>query len=219
MLGASCALSNAAVLFSSAGQLVNEANVSLSTGLSRDASASDTLYFKYTVTNPASNYTHDNAGNNYFAGMQFYNGASESVAIGNGWGAYAYSAFAGGLSGDVDLNTALPATSPWGSHMVESTDITTIVFKVNFVNGGNDTITAWVNPDLSLAEAAQSASLTTTFSANATFTDIVLREGGGGAGWNFSNIVIADSFASIPEPSAALLGGLGMLCLLRRRRS
>jgi MYXO-CTERM domain-containing protein len=38
---------------------------------------------------------------------------------------------------------------------------------------------------------------------------------GGGAGLSFDNIVIN----AVPEPSAALLGGLGALALLRRRRN
>lgn len=38
---------------------------------------------------------------------------------------------------------------------------------------------------------------------------------GGDNGLSFDNIVVS----AIPEPSAALLGGLGVLALLRRRRA
>lgn len=94
---------------------------------------------------------------------------------------------------------------------------------MDFVSGGNDNITVWLNPDLGQTEAAQSSSLTTTFQANATFNEVRLREGGGGAGWTFSDIAVAqsgtDSGFFVPETSSALLGGLGLLGLLRRRRA
>jgi hypothetical protein len=141
--------------------------------------------------------------------------------VGNGWGAWAYSAFG---TGNTDLNNPDPATSPYSIKLVESTDITTFVFRVDFNSLANDDVTVWLNPNLSLTEAEQSASLTTSFNADATFTNIFLREGGGGDGWTFSNIAIAENstdtgFFAVPEPSAALLGGVGMLALLRRRRA
>ncbi|MCB1132062.1 MAG: PEP-CTERM sorting domain-containing protein, partial [Verrucomicrobiae bacterium] len=86
-----------------------------------------------------------------------------------------------------------------------------------------DNITVWLNPNLALTEAAQSPSLTTNFFANASFDEIRLREGGGGNGWTFSDIVIAGNstdtgFFAVPEPSAALLGAFGLIGLLRRRK-
>ena len=51
--------------------------------------------------------------------------------------------------------------------------------------------------------------LTTTF--NSTNSRLFI---GGGNGLSFDNIVV-----TVPEPSAALLGGLGVLGLLRRRRN
>ena len=66
---------------------------------------------------------------------------------------------------------------------------------------------------------AGSASTGTTASAGLANTG-----GGGGAGWvadggsGGSGVVIL-SYTAIPEPTAALLGGLGFLALLRRRRN
>lgn len=222
LLGASGALANAAVLYSMAGPVtVNETwNYSPpGLSLSRGAATTGTLYFKYTVTNPASNNTNEF----YYAGMSFFDGASENLGVGNGWDPWAYSAFSGGLpGGNLDLNSATP--EPFATYQeVRSTDMTTIVIRVDFNSFANDNITVWLNPDLGLTEAAQSSSLRTNFFANATFDTIYLREGGGGSGWTYSNFAIAENstdtgFFAVPEPSAALLGGFGLIGLLRRRR-
>jgi hypothetical protein len=219
LFGAASTLSHSAVLYTYAGTTINEASTSVpSMSLSRNTSSTGTLYFKYTVTNPASNSTNED----YYAGMQLYDSGAERIGIGNAWGAYAYSAFASG-GGDVDLKSANPEPGEV-YQLVRATDTITIVFRVDYNSGTNDNITAWLNPDLGLTEAAQNSSLVTTFMADATFNDIKLREGGGGSGWAYSNIAIAENstdsgfFAAVPEPSSALLGAIGLLALLRRRR-
>ena len=215
-------LSNAAVLYTMAGPVtVNETWNYAPPGLSlsRGASASGTLYFKYTVTNPASNNTTES----YYAGMSFFDGGSEHLGVGNGWDPWAYSAFSGGLpGGNLDLKSATP--EPGETYQqVRSTDMTTIVIRVDFNSFANDNVTVWLNPNLSQTEAAQNAALTTYFSADANFDTIYLREGGGGDGWTFSNFAIAENstdtgFFAVPEPSAALLGAFGLIGFLRRRR-
>ena len=186
--------------------------------LSRSSTATGPLYFKYTVTNPASNWnTEPLITSPYFAGMQLFDGAVEKLGVGNGAGNWSYSAFNAEGGASLDLNSATP--EPGKVHQrVRLTDVTTIVFRIDYNDGANDAVTVWLNPDLSLTEAAQSPTLRTTFSADATFTEVRLREGGPGGGWSFSDMAIATYgadpgfFAPVPEPAtAALIGVVGVV--------
>ncbi|TAE74445.1 MAG: Tat pathway signal protein [Verrucomicrobia bacterium] len=77
---------------------------------------------------------------------------------------------------------------------VRPTDITTIVARVDFQSDADDNITIWLNPDLDLAESEQNPALVTSFTANANFDAIFLREAGErGDGWTFSEIAIAEN--------------------------
>jgi signal transduction histidine kinase/ligand-binding sensor domain-containing protein len=82
----------------------------------------------------------------------------------------------------------------------------TIVFKVQYVPGGEDLVTVWLNPDLSAGatELLQLEALTTRFNANASFDEVRLRHGGGGEGWVFSDLSIATAFTDFVDPSSAM---------------
>jgi len=190
LVGTSFGVSHAGVLYTLEGpQLVSDNNAFSLPGLSlsRGQLATGTLYFKYTVTNPASNSTTES----YYAGMSFFDGGNENLGVGNGWDPWAYSAF--GKDGNRDLRSATP--EPGATYqLVRSTDITTIVFRVDFNSQANDNITVWLNPNLALTEAEQNPALTTSFTADANFDRIYLREGGNaGNGWTFSDIAIAEN--------------------------
>jgi hypothetical protein len=215
--------SGAAVLYSNGGPITaNETGAGVNLAgfsVARNNSATDTLYFRYFLGSPASNMENEN----YFAAMQLFESGAERLGVGNAWGAWAYSAF-GVSGGDRDLNSTVP--EPGASfQLVRGADNTQIVFRIDYVAGGDDSVTVWLNPDLSLPEAAQATALRTSFAANASFNELRLREGGGGAGWTFTNVAVATSgtdagFFAVPEPSGALLAGLaGGGLLMRRRRS
>jgi ligand-binding sensor domain-containing protein/signal transduction histidine kinase len=171
--------------------------------LKRDTSATDTLYFKFHV-DPVSGANTEL----YLAAFQLFEGDHEHLAVGNALNAWAYSVFATGQTGQsnqaieyVDLNSANPEPSGIGTfhnyELVHSGIERTIVFKVQYVPGGDDLITVWLDPDLrpDATEASQPQTLTTQFKANASFDQIRLRHTGGGDGWTFSEMAIATSFS------------------------
>lgn len=168
----------------------------------RDDTASDTLYFKFHV-NPLS----DASMEPYSAGFQLFEDDRERLAVGNSLQAYAYSAFntsetgAGNhVAGDMDLNSANPesyeATHPLSYELPRRGIERTIVFRVQYVPGGDDLVTVWMNPRLTPGSTSenQPTNLVTHFKANASFNQIRLRQNGYGDGWVFSDMAVATSF-------------------------
>lgn len=198
----------------------------LGNALQRDNNCSNTLYFKFHV-DPLS----DVSTEEYFAAFQLYEGDAERLGVGNSQKAWAYSVFnaaeTGELNkifGDIDLRSSRPESSDrpgvflpyeFPRRGIENT----IVFKVQYVPGGDDRITVWLNPDLGpgAVEEKQSESLTTKFTANASFNQIRLRHGGGGGGWTFGDMSIATSFSDFVSAGAPSTGaGRGALPLTFR---
>ena len=177
----------------------------------RDNKASDALYFKLHV-DPLSD-----AGNEpYFALFQLVESNQFHLGVGNAKEAWGYSAaFVSELGpsnkvGNVDdYEYNLKSTHPEGSdlgkfqpyELPSHNSEKTIVFKVQYVPGGDDLVTVWLDPDLTYGATAdnQPENLTTKFKAKATFDQIHLRFDGGsntnsGNGWIFSDMAIATSF-------------------------
>src|SRR5208282_555171 len=112
----------------------------------------------------------------------------------------------------IDLKSSQPESSGIGTfytyELVHWCIERTIVFKVQYVAGGDDLVTVWLDPDLrpGATEAGQLESLTTRFKANASFDQIHLRHGGGGAGWIFSEMAIATSFSDFANAAESETG-------------
>ena len=194
----------------------------LAGALKRDDSSTNTLYFKFHV-DPLS----DVGTEEYFAAFQLYEGDVERLGVGNSLKAWAYSALNTATNGeynkvfgDLDLRSSQPESSSPGVFLPYELPRRgidrTIVFKVQYLSGGEDRVTVWLNPDLApgATEAGQPESLTTTFNANASFDAIHLRHVGGGGGWTFSSMEIATEFGDFvsqgsTEPAQATLGGGG----------
>jgi ligand-binding sensor domain-containing protein/signal transduction histidine kinase len=183
--------------------------------LQQNDSSADTLYFKFHV-DPLSDATTEP----YFAAFQLFEGNHERLAVGNALKAWAYSAFDTGEAGQsnqvieyIDLKSSNPEPSGIGTFFTYELPHwgieRTIVFKVQYVAGGDDLVTVWLDPDLRLGatEASQLQSLTTQFKANASFDQIHLRHGGGGEGWIFSEMAIATSFSDFVNANGSGAGG------------
>lgn len=178
----------------------------------RDEKASDLLYFKFHV-DPLS----DAAAEPYYAFFQLVENNRLHLAVGNAEEAWGYSAAftdevgpsnkVAGDGGEFNLRSSHPEAGPMGVELPyelpnHNHDIT-VVFRVQYVPGGEDLVTVWLNPDLSHGATAenQPEKIITKFKANARFDQIRLRHGGtggerhdGGNGWIFSDMAIATSF-------------------------
>ena len=174
----------------------------------RGDAASDTLYFKFHI-DPLS----DVGTEEYLAGLQFFEGDMEKFGVGNSLKAYGYSAFNtleqgtnNKISGDVDLHSASPEAFETGKivayELPRRGQGRTIVCKVQYVPGGDDNVTVWMNPDLTpgATEENQPEKLTTHFKADGKFNAIHLRHSGSGGGWYFSDLEIATSFNDLIVP-------------------
>jgi signal transduction histidine kinase len=174
----------------------------------RDDTSSDTLYFKFHV-DPLS----DVSTEEYYAGMQFFEGTENRVGIGNAPAAWAYSAFytsetgpSNTTTGDFDLRSSQPELA--GSEGFREYELPrrgnerTIVFRIQYIPGEDDRVTVWLSPNLArgATENNQLTNLTTTFRANGSFNEIHLRHVGGGNGWVFSDMAIATSFQDFITP-------------------
>ncbi len=178
----------------------------------RDDFSNDTLYFKFHI-DPQS----DSSTEEYFAALELYEGDAERIGIGNALKAWAYSAFVkqtatnslDATSGYIDLRSSALEPSNSGAtlnyELPRRGSERTIIFKVQFVAGGDDLVTVWLNPDLSAGanEVSQPESLTTRFNANASFDELRLRHGGNGPGWVFSDLAIATSFSDFVDTSSS----------------
>jgi signal transduction histidine kinase len=169
----------------------------------RDDTASDALYFKFRV-DPLS----DVGTEEYFAAFQLFEGGEYRLAVGNAPEAWGYSAFftpetgpSNRVAGEFDLKSAQPEPSGLGLfkpyELPRHDNERTIIFKVQYIPGGDDLVTVWLSPNLArgATDKNQLEILTTKFKANASFDQIRLRHGGKGNGWIFSDMAIATSFS------------------------
>jgi signal transduction histidine kinase len=196
----------AAVLWSLPGPVTVHENGAgqdiLGGAVKRNAKDGDVLYFRFRV-NPLTDVSKEE----YSAGFQLFDGDTERLGMGNSLKAWAYCAFNteetgenNKVFGDLDLHSANPESYEPGSFLAYELPrrgiVRTIIFKVQFIPGGDDLVTAWIDPDLSseMTEDNQLTTLTTHFRAKAKFNQIRLRHHGGGDGWTFSDMAVATSF-------------------------
>jgi hypothetical protein len=152
-----------------------------------------------------------------FGGISLYAGTQERALIGKDWPGNDIWAIKGYNSANV--TTKYDSTIPLTGGMAD-----VWVKIVNGAGANDDTMSLWVNPADFSSEAALGTALGTLSGRDLNFDTIRLRGGSATSGhtatWTYDDLKITNDFASmIPEPSSALLGGLGVLALLRRRRA
>ena len=201
-----CAPARATVLWSAPASRVIHATPEgtdiLGGALKRDDTASDVLYFKFHV-DPLS----DAANEPYYALFQLNEGDTHRLAVGNAPEAWGYSACyvsetgpSNRAAGEFNLKSSHPEGSGKGGflpyELPNHNHEKTIVFKVQYVPGGDDLVTVWLDPNLTHGATVenQPENSITRFKADASFDQIRLRHDGGGNGWIFSDMAIATSF-------------------------
>lgn len=101
-----------------------------------------------------------------------------------------------------------------------ATNTTVHLFVVKFdlsATAASDSITVWVDPTLGAGDAAGG---TTVSGKNLTWDRLTFSDyDGNSAAWDEVRFGTDFNSVTIPEPSAALLGSLGVLALFRRRKA
>jgi autotransporter-associated beta strand protein len=156
--------------------------------------ASGTLYFSFLARNASGSLD----GTDDFAGFELFDDGSEVLGIGNNWGAWAYSLF--GISGDVDL------TNNAGNFFSMDATVHLFVARIDYASGGNDTVTVWMDPDISVSEGSQGNLYRRTFTGNAAFNRIALRSGSNNNdnNWDYDEIRFGSSWASVTPSGVAI---------------
>jgi hypothetical protein len=148
------------------------------------------------------------ANGNSYGGLTFYTGGTENFLIGNTW----------------------PDPSPHNVWSINGAAVSsesnvgmkTAVARIQLGTGAASTVDLWVGGTGSPVDVSGAALLTSTgLDLDGVDGIRILGYSGNGANQGFDNLVIGTTMAdvdAVPETSTALLGGIGLLALLRRRR-
>lgn len=212
----------------------------------QDGTSGGTLFFKFTV-NPLADFG-VRPKRPFTAGLVLCERGQEHLGLGVGRVAFAYSAFNAtgrGLDapppenwvgvGEYDLNGAFKGARGGMLDFPHRDVLRTILFRMQYVPGGDAEVTVWFQPDLTpgQTEFTQLPGQVTRFKANAAFDELRLMHRGAGDGWVFSDLAIGTSFDDFVAPhfwqrgwvvggtalsSVMLIGGASWLMARRRSR-
>lgn len=153
-----------------------------------------TLYARFSMTFLDLNNESGNGGG--FGGLQFFQGDTERLIVGNAWSSVNWSLDAAGAQ--MDLAQVVPIIlGEWH----------TMVVRTDYKAGSDDEIRVWLDPDFTKSEGGQ-PNAPLVFSANNTFDNIRVRAGNGSAYAQFTNIVMSATAQGVgfaAPPVAAVL--------------
>jgi hypothetical protein len=166
------------------------------------STSTNTLYTRFSM---AFYYMNGETGSGgAYGGLEFYNGATEGLLVGNAWLSTNWSANILNV-GEYDL---LPATP------IVLNEWHTMVIKNVFSSNAPTAVTVWLDPDFTKTEGGQPVAPLTLSVTNNTFDSIRLRCGINSAYASFSNVVMAATapgvgFAEQLPISALTIGKAG----------
>ena len=145
-----------------------------------------------------------------YGGLTFYIGGTETFLIGNTWPGSGHDLW--------QMNGSIQTAE------VNYGGMKTGVAKITLGSGATSTVDLWVGATGSPVDVSGAPIATSLNREFAGVNGIRINGhdfGNGGNTQSFDNLLIGTTMAdvdAVPEPSAFLLGGLGLLALLRRRR-
>ena len=154
------------------------------------------LYLSFLLRAVSSNH------NSEYGGLHLSRGTDNTgVLIGNAWNALAFSLDYTPSSTEVDLKNY----NGTGAYLFVDNAVHLLVAKIAYTAGGNDTITAWLDPDLTRAETSQNSSSTYVASASGDLSfDRIFLRGGNSNPFEFDEITFGTSWGSVlPNSQAA----------------
>lgn len=159
--------------------------------------AAGTLYMSFLGRNASSSLD----GTDDFAGVELYNGGMEVLGIGNNWGAWAYSTFAFGDSGDLTNST--------GAFLSMDANVHLFVVRIDYAAAADDTVTVWMDPDLAASEGGQGNVYRRVMTGNAAFNQVAVRSGSSNNdnSWDFDEIRFGTNWDDVTPTLPAITAG------------
>ena len=148
-----------------------------------DANATGTYYFGFDWT--IDNNAGETGGGGFFGGLWFFQDGTERNGFGNGWGPVNY-----GIAGPGGDALVSPAT-PYAVGVKAR-----IVGKVQYMAGGDEIVTMWVNPIGGVAEGAQTGVPVVSTTRNMLTNSIRLRTGNNAGASTLENLMVSSDFES-----------------------
>ena len=144
------------------------------------ATVTNTLYSRFTMK--FDDVAGETGGGGAYGGMHFYRGGKEIMLIGNGW---------------VSTNWSIDVENTIVTNLTPDTPVVlgewhTMASRIEFVEGSNDVVTIWLDPDFSRPEDDPvNMDKALTFLRDVSFDSIHLRCGNDTASAEFTNVVMA----------------------------